>query len=238
MRLPDLHIHTTFSDGELAARDAVRTVRRRHHSVGVADHLSPYHIMWDEISFRNYLQALDRLKCWKSAELCTGHVPQFDLRLLEELDYIITGVHALRFADGKSLFLWDSRIKPQDPNLIAEAYLAAVKDFAERLHFDILAHPTYLPRNICAPYQNPWTEEKLERLVKLCLEYGFALELSGHWKVPGEILIRIGREAGVQFSTGSDGHSEAMLADLRYPQECIAKYGITEAELFIPARKL
>jgi histidinol phosphatase-like PHP family hydrolase len=238
MKLPDLHIHTTFSDGELEAREAVRIVRHRHHPVGVADHLSPYHIMWDEISFQSYLQALDRLKCWKSAELCTGHIPQFDLALLKELDYLIVGVHALRYPDGKSLFLWDNRIKPQDPDLVAEVYIAAVHDFAERLHFDILAHPTYLPRNIVLPNQNPWTKNRLQQLIQLSLDYDFALEISGHWKVPGETLIRMGREAGVKFSTGSDGHSKAMLADLRYPQECIAKFGITEDELFMPARKL
>jgi hypothetical protein len=48
----------------------------------------------------------------------------------------------------------------------------------------------------------------------------------------------MGRAAGVKFSTGSDGHSEAMLADLRYPQQCIEQFGITESELFIPSRKL
>lgn len=238
MKLPDLHIHSTFSDGELEAHDAVRVVRHRHHLVGVADHLSPYHIMWDEISFRSYLSALSRLKCWRAAELCVGHIPQFDLELLKELDYVIAGVHALRFPNGKSLFLWDSRITPQDPNLVAQVYLDSVKQFAGKIHFNILAHPTYLPRNICAPGQTPWTEERLEQLIQLSLKHGFALELSGHWKVPGETLIRMGRAAGVKFSTGSDGHSEAMLADLRYPQECIEKFGITESELFIPSRKL
>ncbi len=96
MKLPDLHIHSTFSDGELEARDAVRIVRHRHHPVGVADHLSPYHLMWDEISFQSYLRALSRLKCWRAAELCVGHIPQFDLELMKELDYVIAGVHALR----------------------------------------------------------------------------------------------------------------------------------------------
>jgi len=238
MKLPDLHIHTTFSDGDLEAPDAVRVVRHRHHPVGVADHLSPYHIMWDEISFRSYLRALGKLKCWRSAELCVGYLPQFDLTLLGELDYVIAGVHALRISNGKSLFLWDNRVTPQDPNLVAEVYLGAIRDFAEQIHFDILAHPTYLPKNISAPNQNPWTEERLEQLIELALKYGFALELSGHWKVPNESLICMGREAGIKFSTGSDGHSEAMLADLHYPQECIEKYGINESELFIPSRKL
>ena len=60
MQLPDLHIHTTMSDGEVDLKKVVTLAKRNDIVVGICDHISIYHQVYDDYAFREYIAELRR----------------------------------------------------------------------------------------------------------------------------------------------------------------------------------
>lgn len=238
MKLLDLHFHSDYSDGEVSLKDAIRLVRSRGYIPGVADHVSPYHKIYDDVVFNVYVNALRKYKCWRAMELCVGEEMTLRKEDMAEIDYVIAGVHALKNDDGQRMFLWSKKPFVIDPNDAVELYLSMLSNWLPKQKVDILAHPTFFPRHFFASICAPWTETRQIRLLDLCEKHGLALEMSGHWHVPDERLIEMARERKIMLSTGSDGHTINSIGDLDYPKSMIEKLSIKENELYYPVRQL
>jgi histidinol phosphatase-like PHP family hydrolase len=59
-----------------------------------------------------------------------------------------------------------------------------------------------------------------------------ALEISGRYKLPHERLLRIGKDMGVTFAIGSDGHQTGQICDLSYPLQMMERIGLASDQVF------
>jgi len=236
MKLPDLHVHSTHSDGEMTVAEIARLARKNDIIVAIADHLSPYHMLYDNDAFDAYERDVRSHGVFLTAEYCVGEAIPVGPDRLERLDFLIGGLHAAPDGTGEKVFFWSDK-DVKDAAAFADNYLALIEDTFENEPIDILAHPTYLPLRLTDAYDEIWTEERVGRLAELAVEHDVALEISGRWSVPRRRALEICLGAGATFSTGSDAHHRDDLFDLEYPYRVIDELGIAEDRLFLPAKR-
>jgi histidinol phosphatase-like PHP family hydrolase len=236
MKLPDLHVHSTHSDGDLTVAEIARAAERDGIIVAMADHLSPYHMLFDDDAFDAYEKDVRDQGLLLSGEYCVGQAIPVGRKRLKRLDFLIGGLHAARDGTGEKVFFWSERDVKEFSEFMRN-YFTVIEETFEKEPIDILAHPTYLPLRLMKHYKEIWNRDRIRRLAGLAVEHNVALEISGRWKVPMPYALEIFLDAGATFSTGSDAHHEDNLFDLDYPYKVIEKLGITEDRLFLPVKQ-
>ncbi|HEX2021267.1 MAG TPA: PHP domain-containing protein [Candidatus Thermoplasmatota archaeon] len=218
---PDLHCHTTWSDGSLSIDELAAVAGLLGApAVGVSDHsgslriargLAPDEVraQWQEIARvqaeRPGVRILRGTECDVLRDGTLDHPPA----LLAEFDYVIGSLHSqLRL--------------PQKEQ--TERVLRALD--CERL--TILGHPTTR-----VPGRRPRANLDLEAVFQKAAERGVAMEVNGN---PGrldldEALARQALRAGCRLSLGSDGHSALEMLAFEKARRIAAKAGASEADL-------
>lgn len=194
---PDLHVHTTWSDGALALEEVVLWAKRLGApAVGISDHSGSLRIA-------NGLRPDEVREQWAEiAKLQEEHPDILILRgtecdilrdgtldhpedLLAEFDYVIGSLHSQLKLDKKAQ---------------TERVLKAL----DCEHLTVLGHPTTR-----VPGRRPPASLDLERIFEKAAENGVAMEVNGN---PGRIdldvpLARRALDAGCKLAVTSDGHS-------------------------------
>jgi histidinol phosphatase-like PHP family hydrolase len=121
-----------------------------------------------------------------------------------------------------------------DVDAYMDAHVASLERFAREMPVDILAHPTLLPLPIrTRPLEELWTEEREARAVAALRDAGIAFEVSNRYR-PHERFVRRAVGAGVRISLGSDGHTDAQVADVAWPLALARSLGVPDGELYDP----
>jgi histidinol phosphatase-like PHP family hydrolase len=235
MQKIDLHIHTVHSDSPLTVAEVARRAKRAHVIAGICDHLSPYHKMFEPGAFDAYVADVRQNHLPVGAEYCIGEEIPVDGDRLDQLDYLLGGVHAVT-VDGTNYFFWGS-IPPPEEEAFVESYLQTTLAALAADPLDVLAHPTYLPAPFVDRYEEIWTDERCAALWEAAAARGIAVEISGRWLVPRERQLRLACDVGLAFAVGSDAHRAAELFNVTYPFAVVERLGIPEERLFLPRPK-
>lgn len=228
---PDLHCHTTWSDGTLGLEEVVLFARRLGaKAIGISDHSGSLRVA-------NGLKPADVLAQWEAIDGLQERYP--DVRILKGtecdvlrdgtldhpeailagFDYVIGSLHShLRWAKKEQ----------------TERVLTAL----EQPYLTALGHPT-----TAVPGRRPPADLDFAKVFETGAERGVAMEVNGN---PGRLdlpapLIREALEAGCMLSLGSDGHSAREMLSLAEARRMAASAGATAESLvnlrFLPARK-
>lgn len=245
----DLHLHTTFSDGDLAPADVLALAQARAvFHIGIADHVSrnsPKFLRTAD-AVAHYLAALEPLPVWRGAEFCWLDELWRTLPavLLDRLDYRIGSNHAILLPDGALVTPWSTELPPGwegRAQELMDRWVDELCRLVRTMPIDILGHGTTLPPALLA--REPeidawWTEEREDRLLDALAERGVALEISNRYRVPHRRLLVKAKQRSVRFSLGSDGHRPDQIACLDWARAEAAAAGLDENDLFRPARPL
>lgn len=232
MIIKDLHTHTLYSDGKLTPEEVFSIAKDRGYLVGISDHCGEgsFQINSDD-RFRQYLRALEGLPVFRSAELDLGTEIRISRQLLDECDYLIGGVHSIG-----DLNFFDNQARLPASQAVIEQMLDLIETKSQQYRFHILAHPGLLPSKLRPEAGKILDYKWSQRLVALAVKYGFALEISSRWELPGYETVQMALEAGVKVSLGSDGHGRDTACLLGYSLEMVEKAGICPGGMFDPGR--
>ncbi|MEM1538109.1 MAG: PHP domain-containing protein [Candidatus Nezhaarchaeales archaeon] len=229
--LPDLHVHTRFSDGRATVDEAIKTGTRRGLSLlGICDHYDPLY-MKSESELRHYIATLKAYEVARGVEISIGNELPISNGLLKELDYVIAGVHRLR-----GIAFWGDPTPIYDGYRFVAEMLDSIKEAVEHYPVDIIAHVTWLPESVRHETRRLITEEWIRELVLVAADRGVAIEVSGVWRVPDEEVVRECIHQGVLIATGSDAHQVSQVGELTYPRELIRRLSVNRQQIFIPRR--
>ncbi|MHB8619853.1 MAG: hypothetical protein ACYDAG_09815 [Chloroflexota bacterium] len=249
-RIVDHHLHTaTWSDGRLAVADLVEIAQSKGYLIGVSDHAGPGQSGVQAHNVGAYIDELSRYPVYKAVEMDVAYGLPFGIDQAARLDYIIGSLHGVmrdghyRPLDG--MFRWfqaGGTYRPDvdlsDPEVWVDEWLSILERCFSSTPIDILGHPTLTPiLPLDADPARAYRPEWEERLCTLALKYGVALEISGRYRLPHERLVRLGRDMGVVFSIGSDGHQRQQICDLTYTLDMIGRVGIPADQIFDTRRK-
>jgi DNA polymerase (family 10) len=219
--VPDLHCHTTWSDGTLTLEEVVQFARRlRAPAVGISDHSGSLRVARglrpDEV--RAQWKAIDELQArypdvliLKGTEcdiLRDGRLDHPE-EILQGFDYVIGSLHSqLKLP-----------VKEQ-----TERVLAAL----EGPHLTILGHPTTR-----VPNHRPRANLDLPKVFEKAALHEVALEVNGN---PGRIdldeeLALEALQAHARLSLGSDGHSAWEMLALAEARRIAANAGARREDI-------
>ena len=205
----DLHNHSTFSDGQLAP-DAVAAVgKAKGLVVGLADHALRHGKLRSAADFAMYYATADRHQLLRGLEVDLGIPLIWPVRVLQEADYLIGSLHGLTLDGQEHPFIeyFNHRLGVRDhyepPAAFAdrprflEACLAAFKKGLDDWPIAIIGHCTLLP-GVERDLPTDW----VDALIRLAVDHGAAIEISGLWRVPDESFLRRALDLGATFSFG------------------------------------
>jgi histidinol phosphatase-like PHP family hydrolase len=235
----DLHLHTDMSDGSLTPSGIVKMAQERYAKAGVADHLSRYQQIHDEKSFAHYVETLDKYDVLKSGEICLGSELDISDASLDQLDYIIGSVHAIRFDRALTLFFFDEAVRFPDHAYFIQLYTDRLVRFLSTERMDILGHPTLLP--VFLQCKNPdllFTDEQYAAIVRAGVENDVAFEISSRWRMPTVRFLAECKKQGALFTFGSDAHTTEDALEFDYGIRMMQAAGLDYDSLYTPEKKL
>ena len=218
---PDLHVHTTWSDGTLALQEVVEWAKRlQAPAIGISDHSGSLRIANglrpDEV--REQWAEIERLQAEHPDILILRGTECDILRdgtldhpedLLAEFDYVIGSLHT-------SLKL--------DKHQQTERVLRAL----DCEHMTVMGHPTTRVPSYRAP-----ANLDLDRIFEKAADRGVAMEVNGN---PGRIdldvpLAKKALEHGCKLAVTSDGHSAREMLSVAVAKTMADAAGATEADI-------
>ncbi len=234
----DLHVHSTLSDGFMGLDDIHKIAKRNFLSIGIADHISPYHQIKDEKSFAAYRKALSGYDFLKGGEICLGAKLDISRSSLDQLDYIIGSLHAVKFDPFLTLFFFDQRVRFPDVKLFIETYTDRLVGFLNTERVDILGHPMLMPLFLQGEdLDRLFTPDQIARIVEAGVKNNVAFEISGRWRLPTENFLRECKRRNAGLAIGSDGHSPDSIGDFDYSLKMMDKIALDRDLIFVPKRK-
>lgn len=220
MTLFDHHVHTTRSDGTKTLEERAESVSVRPH--GVSDHFPYPKGMNDDDDVLRYLDDASRLGLRVGIEYDLGVAPALRATTREALHYIIGSVHQVDVVPGEWISYDDvgAFLKGRvhtftdlkrflDPALqhrIRERTLEIIRAGIERDGIDILGHGTMGPLAALGDPEQGYPPEWQERLIRLCIDGGVAIEVNEAYGVPHREFLERAHRLGARFSVGTDSH--------------------------------
>ena len=218
---PDLHVHTTWSDGTLTLEEVARWAKELHApAVGVTDHSGSLRIARglrpEEV--RSQWLAMDRVQ-EKHPEVRILRGTECDILrdgrldhpedLLEELDFVVASLH--------------SQLKLDKDEQTKRVLRALDNPF-----ITVLGHPTTR-----VPGHRARANLDLDKVFRKAADRGVAMEVNGN---PGRIdldvdLARQALEAGCKLSLASDGHSAWEMLSLAVARQMAHDAGATKKDI-------
>jgi histidinol phosphatase-like PHP family hydrolase len=245
----DLHVHTTFSDGDLPLEEVVSLAAGRGVQVGIADHVSfrtPDRMISSLEAVQRYLQALEAAPVLVAGEFCWCDRMYAELppEVLSRFDYRIGSNHGFALPDGTWASPWWKTLPgvwADRPEEVMEIMIHNLCDMVRTMDVQIAAHLTLTPPALLSLEADPlawWTPAREDRIVEALAETGVALEISSRYRLPHDRLLRKAKQAGARFSLGSDAHHRGQVGNLDWAVRAAETAGITDADLFIPEMSL
>jgi histidinol phosphatase-like PHP family hydrolase len=220
MTLFDHHVHTDRSDGTKTLADRAESTRIRPH--GVSDHFPWPRGMQADDDVLRYVDDASRLGLRVGLEYDLGVAPELRATTREALDYLIGSVHQVDVVPGEWIsydeagaFLkgritsFTEAKRFLDPSLqqrILERTLEIVRVGVERDRIDILGHGTMGPLAALGDPETVYPAEWQERLIRLCVAAGVAIEVNECYGVPHRAFLERAHRLGARFSVGTDSH--------------------------------
>ncbi|HWG92263.1 MAG TPA: PHP domain-containing protein [Candidatus Thermoplasmatota archaeon] len=218
---PDLHCHTTWSDGTLTIDEVVAFARAMGaHAIGISDHSGSLKVArgLDPDAVRAQWADIERVQAANPDILILRGTECDILRdgsldhpddLLGEFDYVIGSVHS------------HMKLPRREQT---ERYLTAL----ENPYLTVLGHPTTRMLN-----KRPPADVDLEAVFEKAAEMGVALEVNGspRRKDLDAGLAQQALEAGALLSLGSDGHSAHEMLQIANARRTAQRAGADEENL-------
>lgn len=161
-----------------------------------------------------------------------------DTALLKQLDFVLadTMIMPMPDDDGPMVKLF----KPDtytidDPEAWMPRYVKHnLRVLAEPC--TILANPTYLPPSVAHLYDQLWTDERMQRVIRAAIANNVALEINATSGYPHARFIRHARKMGAKFTFGSNNFDDVPI-DMSRCFDAVDTYKLSKSNLHVPSPK-
>jgi len=234
LQLADLHIHLK---GGLTLDDALAHARKYGFSYGIAVNCGLKMGYETEEALLEFLDTYEKPPHTWLAMQAEGRewTDMFSEELVARFDYVFTDAMTWTNDDGKRMRLWiPEETEVGDPQDFMDQLVVRIeKILTEPVH--IYVNPTYLPDEIDSMYDELWTEERIDRVVKALSDNEVALEINNRRRIPSAAFIKKAKEAGVKFTFGTNNGGADDLGRMEYAIEMINECGLTPFDIWMPS---
>jgi hypothetical protein len=168
---------------------------------------------------------------------CEGRewITLFSPEAIALYDYIFTDAMTWTDHKGRRMRLWiPEETFVDDEQQFMDMLVSKIEAELSQEPVDIFVNPTYLPDVIAAQYDELWTPERMDRVIKTLVKNDVALEINSRFKIPSISFVKRAKAAGVKFTLGTNNAGNTDLGRLDYGLKVIEEAGITFEDMFLP----
>lgn len=226
----DFHVHLK---GGLTIDEVTANSQKLGINYGVAPNCGLHFPVTDDASLYAYIDEVAGSPTFKGMQ-AEGRewVTLFSPEAVAKFDYVFTD--ALTFTDskGRRNRIWiPEEVWVDDKQQFMDQLVGKIEAIFSQEPVDIYVNPTVLPAEIMEEYDQLWTKERMQRVVKVLADNNIALEINARYKVPSAEMIKMAKEAGVKFSFGTN-NTGSDLGRLQYCLEMIEECKLGPNDMF------
>jgi hypothetical protein len=232
--LIDLHTHLK---GGLTAEKALENARKYGFSYGFAVNCGLKMGFESDSALREFIKTYRKPSGTWFAMQAEGRewLDLFSKETIDQFDYVFTDAMTWTNDNGKRMRLWiRDETEVGDPQDFMDQLVDRIEKILNNEPIDIYVNPTYLPAEIAENYDDLWTPERMERVIKALAENNVALEINAKLKLPTPEFIKMAKANGVKFTFGTNNAGADDLGRLEYCIDMVAECGLTPNDMWIP----
>lgn len=228
----DFHVHLK---GGLTIEQAIENSLKLGINYGIAPNCGLKFPVTDDASLYAYMDTVKSQPIFRGMQ-AEGRewVTLFSPEAIAQFDYVFTDAMTWTDRKGHRLRLWiPEETFVDDEQVFMDELLGKIEAIMSNEPIDIYVNPTFLPAAIAGHYDQLWTDERIDRLIRILSKNQVALEINSRYKLPSEKILRKAKEAGIKFTFGTNNPASE-LGRLDYSIEMIDKLGLTYKDMFMP----
>lgn len=232
--LIDLHVHMK---GGLTAEQIMEVGREYGYTYGIAMNCGikmgfETDAEVDEF-FRNYKKPPHSFIAMQAEG--REWLDMFSPQSVAKFDYVFTDAMTWTNRDGKRMRLWiEEETEVGDPQDFMEQLVSQIETIFSSEPVDIYVNPLYLPAEINDRFDELWTDERIDRVIKVLADNGVALEISNRLKTPRAHMIRKAKAAGIKFTFGTNNGDANSLGRMDYCIRMVEECGLKPDDMWMP----
>ncbi|NQU85496.1 MAG: DUF1080 domain-containing protein [Mariniphaga sp.] len=226
----DHHVHLK---GGLTIEEVVENSQRLGINYGVAPNCGLMFPVTDDESLYEYMNSIKGTPVIKGMQ-AEGRewVTLFSPEAVAKFDYVFTDAMTFTDDQGRRNRIWmPDEVWVDDKEEFMDMLVGKIEAIFSQEPVDIYVNPTVLPAIIEPEYDELWTLERKQRVIKVLAENNIALEINSRYKLPKADMIIMAKEAGVKFTFGTNNTGNE-LGELEYCLQMIKECGLTSSDMF------
>ena len=232
--LIDLHTHLK---GGLTAEQALENARKYGFTYGFAVNCGLKMGFETDSALQEYIQTYKQPPGTWFAMQAEGRewLDLFSKETIDQFDYVFTDAMTWTNDNGKRMRLWiKDETEVGDPQNFMNQLVDRIEKIMNNEPINIYVNPTYLPAEINEMYDELWTTERMDRVIKALVANDVALEINAKLKLPSPAFIKRAKDSGVKFTFGTNNGGPNDLGRLEYCIDMVKECGLTTNDMWIP----
>ena len=219
----DYHVHLK---GGLKIEDVVENSQQLGINYGIAPNCGLHFPVTNDESLYAYIDSVKGSPTFKGMQ-AEGRewITLFSPEAVAQFDYVFTDAMTFTDSKGRRNRIWmPEEVWVDDKQQFMDQLVEKIEAIFSQEPVDIYVNPTVLPDELKKEHVALWTQERMQRVVKVLAENNIALEINARYKVPTAEMIKMAKEAGVKFTFGTNNTGRD-LGQLEYCIQMIEEIG-------------
>lgn len=226
----DYHVHLK---GGLTLEDCVANSQKTGINYGIAPNCGLHFPVTDDESLYAYMKEVQGSPTFKGMQ-AEGRewITLFSPEAVAKFDYVFTDAMTFTDRKGRRNRIWiPEEVWVDDKQQFMDDLVAKIEAIFSQEPVDIYVNPTVLPTELMPEYEELWTTERMERVVKVLAENNIALEINARYKTPNTEMIKMAKKAGVKFTFGTNNVTRD-LGKLDYCMKMLEECQLSPNDMF------
>ncbi len=232
--LLDLHVHLK---GGLEMEPALANARQYGFTYGLAVNCGLQMGFETDAEVEKYIANYKKPPHTFFAMQAEGRewLAMFSKQTIAKFDYVFTDAMTWTNDNGKRMRLWiKEELEIGDPQNFMEQLVSNIEKILSTEPIHLYANASYIPDELNDRYDELWTPERMERVIKALVDHKIAMEINDRRKIPSAAFIKRAKAAGVKFTFGTNNAGGDDLGKLAYCIAMIAECGLTPNDMWLP----
>lgn len=185
-----------------------------------------------------YLEEMEGLPFIQAMQGEGREWPQtFSAEVRSMFDYVFTDAMTFTDTKGRRTRLWmPEEVFIENEQQYMDLIVQKIVDVMQE-PMDVYVNPNFLPEVMSDRYDEFWTEERMDKVIKAMVETKKVLEINNRYEIPNKAFILKAKDAGLKFTFGTnnaDGDFGKLEYCIRMKEEC----GLTAEDMYKPNMKI
>ncbi len=236
MQITDLHVHLK---GKLTIEDAAKKSAEEKIQYGIAVNCGIGFPVHNDNQIDSVLATFKGYPQFYVAMQAEGRewVNTFSKESIEKFDYVFTDAMTFTDEKGRRNRIWmKDETWIEDEQQFMDYLVNTLVKILETEPIDVYVNSTFLPQQMADRYDQFWTEERMDKVIKAAKDNNVAIEINNRYKIPSATFIKRAKAAGAKFTVGTNNADENF-SGAEYALKMIEECKLSEQDFFLPVKK-